>query len=130
MSTPREMTRKDERLLGNLRGRLVATPSVDIFESDDAYVIEADVPGVSQEHVTLRLENGELTLEGQWSVQEPEGATALAREFNPTDFRRTFLLPDTVTGDQVSASLKDGVLTVRIPKTEAVKPRTIQIRAG
>jgi HSP20 family protein len=130
MSHKHEMTRPDERLPSNLRGRLVSAPPVDIFENDEEYVLEADVPGVSQDHVTLRLENGELTLEGQWSVPEIEGATVLAREFRPVDFRRAFVLPDTVDAEKVSAALKDGVLTVRIPKIEAVKPRSIQINAG
>ena len=130
MSRKNEMTRQDENLPSNLRGRLVAAPPVDIYESDDAYVVEADVPGVAQDRVTLRLENGELALEGQWSVPEIEGATVLAREFRPVDFRRSFVLPDTVDAANVSASLKDGVLTVRIPKAESVKPRSIQIRPG
>ncbi len=130
MSRKNEMTRQDENLPSNLRGRLVAAPPVDIYESDEEYVVEADVPGVAQDRVTLRLENGELALEGQWSVPEMEGATVLAREFRPVDFRRSFVLPDTVDAAKVSASLKDGVLTVRIPKAESVKPRSIQIRAG
>ncbi|MBN1336186.1 MAG: Hsp20/alpha crystallin family protein [Deltaproteobacteria bacterium] len=130
MSNKHEMTRQDERLPSNLRGRLVATPPVDIYENDEEYVLEADVPGVAQDRVTLRLENGELSLEAQWSVPEIEGATVLAREFRPVDFRRSFVLPDTVDAEKVSASLKDGVLTVRIPKGEAVRPRSIQIRAG
>jgi len=130
MSRKHEMTRQDERLPSNLEGRLVAAPPVDIYENSDEYVLEADVPGVSQDHVTLCLENGELSLEARWSAPEVEGATVLAREYRPVDFRRTFVLPDTVDAGKVSASLKDGVLTVRIPKAEAVKPRSIEIRAG
>jgi len=130
MSRKHEMTRPEEQLPSNLRGRLVAAPPVDIYENDEEYVLEADVPGVAQDRVTLRLENGELAFEGQWSVPEIEGATVLAREFRPVDFRRTFILPDTVDGDKVSASLKDGVLTVRIPKAASVRPRSIEIRAG
>jgi len=129
MSTPNAVSQKDQHLSPSLRGRAVIAPPVDIFENDDGFLIVADLPGVSADKVDIRLENGELTIHGAWSLPEPEGA-ALAGEYRPADYKRSFYVPDSIDVDRIAADLKDGVLSLHLPRSEAVKPRSIQVRAG
>lgn len=128
MPTTHPMTRKDEeKMTRNLRGRAVATPPVDIYENEREYLLHADLPGVKSEQLQIRLDNGELTLEATWSVDEVKDASPVVREYVPTDYRRTFILPDSVDANAVTAELKNGLLTIHLPKSEASRPRTIQI---
>jgi len=128
MSTNQEVTRKDMRNPQSLRGKPVVAPTVDVFENKDGYLVLADLPGVSPDRLNVRLEQGELLVEGTWDSQEPDNP--VAREFRPTDFRRLFLVPDAIDAEGVEATLTNGVLHVKIPKSEAVKPRQIKINVG
>jgi len=129
MDNDTAITRKEEQLPRSIRGRAVVAPPVDIFENDDNFLITADLPGVAAEKVDIRLEQGELTIHGSWSKEEPAGSP-LASEYQPTDFRRSFTVPDTIDVSGITAELTDGVLQVTLPKTEAVKPRRIAVKAG
>ncbi|MFH1463515.1 MAG: Hsp20/alpha crystallin family protein [Pseudomonadota bacterium] len=129
MSTPNAISQKDQHLSPSLRGRAVIAPPVDIFENDDGFLIVADLPGVAADKVDIRLENGELTIQGTWSLPEPEG-TAMASEYRAADYKRSFYVPDTIDVDGIEAHLAQGVLSVRLPRSEAVKPRSIAVRAG
>ncbi|MGM0554553.1 MAG: Hsp20/alpha crystallin family protein [Pseudomonadota bacterium] len=104
------------------------SPAVDIREESDAYVVEADVPGVDPKDIELHMENGVLTLRGERkheSEEEKEGYKRVER-MRGTFFRR-FSLPDTADADNISARSKNGVLEVRIPKQARVQPRRIEI---
>jgi len=89
---------------------------VDIFETSQEFLLVADVPGVNPGDVDLRFENGELTLSGTRTGPRP-GA-----------FSRSFTVSDVVAADRIAAEMKHGVLTVRLPKTETVKPKKIAIQ--
>ncbi|MDY0269097.1 Hsp20/alpha crystallin family protein [Trichloromonas sp.] len=102
------------------------TPAVDIFENDDALTLVADLPGVSKEHLELGIDRQVLTIEGRFDRAE-EGA--LYREFCGCGFYRRFHLPDNLDLNQTNAELKDGVLTLRLPKAASAKPRRIEITA-
>lgn len=93
-------------------------PPVDIFETQDAIVIQVDVPGVAKEDVTLRVEKNEL------SVQ----ATRRESREGPFAYQRAFNLPQDVDGDGIVADLAKGVLTLTLPRKASAKPRTIPIR--
>jgi HSP20 family protein len=95
------------------------TPRVDVLETEQEFLVLADVPGVKPEDVDIRFEQGEMTIHGR----RPAG-----RDESPVDYHRTFAVAETVAADKISAELKDGVLTVRLPKTEAVKPKRIAVR--
>lgn len=105
-----------------------ATPRVDIYENEEEYLILADVPGSSEDAIRVDLHQGELVLAASRSAVE-EG-TALLREFDPLPFRRTFRVPDSIDANAVSAKVSRGVLTVHLPKSAAVRPRKIPVRAG
>lgn len=108
--------------------RPVVAPPVDVYENDHELLLVADLPGVDREHLNLRLENEELTIEGRWSLEE-EGSL-LAGSFRPMDYRRSFAMPQTIDAEKVSAELKGGVLRVHLPKAEAYRPRQIKVTAG
>ncbi|MCA9712352.1 MAG: Hsp20/alpha crystallin family protein [Myxococcales bacterium] len=106
----------------------VLTPAVDVLESADEYRVIADLPGVAQEDVRLDLERGELTLVAKRSPAREGEALAQGRAAG--DFRRVFRIPEEVDASKVQASLSDGVLVVRLPKSDRTKPRRIAINAA
>jgi HSP20 family molecular chaperone IbpA len=102
-------------------------PRVDVYENDAEYLVLADLPGVAQEALSLRLDKRELTLEAQVTPQKGE---SLLTEFAPTAWRRVFTVPRNVEVDAIGASLNHGVLTLRLPKAERHKPRQIPVRVA
>lgn len=102
------------------------TPAVDIFESADReYVIKADLPEMKREDIHLTFENNILTLSGERTLNYTEQLHRSERFHGP--FSRSFTLPNTVDGNRISAAYKDGVLTVRVPQREEVKPKQIEV---
>ena len=106
---------------------VTVTPRVDVLETEDEFLLLADLPGVKPEEVDIRFEKGELTLHGRRPAAHV-GKDAAMREYEATSYQRTFAVADTVAADKISAELKNGVLTVRLPKVEAVKPKKITVR--
>ena len=100
------------------------SPRVDIYENDREFLIVADVPGVKADAVDARLEAGELRIHGTQST------CAEAQEFSPAQFARSFRIPDGVDPKGVKAEMKNGVLRVRLAKSEAARPRQIEVCAG
>jgi len=107
--------------------RAVAPP-VDVFENADEVLLVADVPGVSNDQIDVRVENGTLTLQARRSAEN--GGTALAREYEVVDFARTFRIPAGIDVANISAEAKNGTVLVRLPKVAAVKPRKVAVRPG
>jgi HSP20 family protein len=107
----------------------VWSPPVDLEETDDAWVVEADLPGVKKGDVSIEVRDNELAIQGE--VKERERSGVLRRRTRRTgqfDYRVT--LPGEVDADNVEAQLNDGVLTVRVPKPERAKPRRIDVKGG
>lgn len=105
-------------------------PAVDIFDEDEAIVLHAEVPGMSSGELDVQVEGSLLTLSGQRKLErESTQGRAHRRERIPGAFRRSFMLPKTVDGDAIHASLKDGVLTLRIPKKNAPDRRRIEVKS-
>jgi len=94
------------------------TPAVDVYESEHELLVVADLPGVTQERLDIQIDPPELRIEAK-----ADGAEGVV-------WRRSFTLDERIDGPKVSAELKNGVLTVRLPKADEVKPRRIAIRAG
>lgn len=114
-------------------GTLPATeawaPFADVSETDDAYLIEADLPGVKHDDIDIELSERELIITGE--LKERERTGTLRRSTRRTGrFEFRTLLPGDVSTEGVSATLKEGVLTVSVPKAERTKPRHIQITRG
>jgi len=102
------------------------TPLANILETKDAYVLEAEMPGVTKEGLDVSVENGELTIVGRRAPVAPQGQ-ALYRESRGFDYRRTFEIDPSIDAARISAKLDQGVLTLTLPKAESVKPRKIAV---
>ncbi|HEX7084445.1 MAG TPA: Hsp20/alpha crystallin family protein [Gaiellaceae bacterium] len=103
------------------------TPAVDLEEAEDAYIVEAELPGVKREDVEVELLGNELSIAGECKERERKGA--VRRQGRRTGrFEYRLSLPHDVKGDNVEASLSEGVLTVRVPKAERAQRRTIEVK--
>jgi HSP20 family protein len=102
-------------------------PACDITESADEYVVLAEMPGCDPAGIDLHFDGGVLSIYGK--VAPRQGETAyLAKEFEVGDFSRTFNVTDSIDSARISAEYADGILTLRLPKAEAAKPRKIEVR--
>jgi HSP20 family protein len=111
------------------RGGVYFTPRVDIFEDEKELTLLAEVPGVKPEDVNLRYENGELLLHGRVKPCEAH-RVPLLQEYEEGDFYRVFTIHESIDAGRISAECKNGVLTVHLPKVEAVRPRQINVVGG
>lgn len=105
-------------------------PAVNVFEDAEGITLEADMPGVSKDRLHLQADRDSLLVEGDVHVAMPEGMEALHADLRATRYSRSFALSRELDTDGIEASLKDGVLTLRIPKRAEVRPRKIEVRAG
>jgi HSP20 family protein len=104
-------------------------PAVDIEELEDAYVVEAEVPGVKREDVNIEMSGNELTISGEIKVREREGIIR-RRTRRVGEFEFRVVLPNEVNAEAIDAKLNDGVLTVRIPKAEHAQRRRIEVKSA
>lgn len=102
------------------------TPKVNIFETPEGYVLEAEMPGVGKDGVEITVEGTEITLTGRRRVEAGAGES-LFRERHVVDYRRVFELDPAIDTTKVSAKMEQGILTVTLPKSERVKPRKIAV---
>ncbi len=102
------------------------SPRVNITETKDGYLLEAEMPGVRKEDLEISLDNNELTLLGR-RQPEPQGFDLLYRESNGLSYRRSFALDLTIDTGKIEAKMDNGVLKLHLPKAEQVKPRKIAI---
>lgn len=112
--------------LNNGENRTIVPPA-DIYETEDQYVIKADMPSVKKEGVDITLDNNKLKIKG--SVDESLKKTENLRhmEYTLYDYYREFDVGDDIENDNIKAEIYDGVLTITLPKKEEVKPRKIEI---
>ncbi|KAF0184155.1 MAG: molecular chaperone [Nitrospirae bacterium] len=111
------------------RPRRVYTPTVDIVEAKDVIEVHADMPGVDESCVELKLEKNVLTIYGKVEAEIPENHRLAAAEYGVGDYQRVFTLSDEVDREKIEATVKNGVLRIVLPKAAAVKTRKIAVRA-
>lgn len=104
-------------------------PRLDVTESDTAYDVYVDLPGIKQENVDVSLTSNVLTIKGKRHSETSEKHEGVTRE-ESGEFERSLTLPEGIQGDKVEAKMQDGVLSLHIPKTESAAPRRININAG
>jgi HSP20 family molecular chaperone IbpA len=102
-------------------------PVTDVFETDQALTLKLEMPGVAKDRVEVRVENDVLTIEGRIDFGVYENLRPLYTEYNVGNYARTFQLSSTIEQDGISAALKDGVMTLVLPKVERAKPRKIRV---
>jgi HSP20 family protein len=115
-----------ERPVERIDRRRTVTPPVDVLENADEILVLADVPGAQTDSITVRLDKDQLYLHAR-SPDDSAGHTRLAGRAS-ADYVRTFIVPPGIDGNKIAAEMKDGVLKIHLPKSEALKPRTIQVR--
>lgn len=116
------MTRGGQTCRGGFR------PNVDILEQSDAFILRADVPGATGKDVDIQFEKGVLSLRAEVAPREPSGRKPLAREYGVGGFAREFRIGEGIDMAAVTAECANGVLTLRLPKAEAAKPRRIEVK--
>ncbi len=106
-------------------------PAVDIFETEDGITLQADMPGVSKDRLDVRIDGTNLLVEGSIGILPQDKAQQpLYADVRSAVYRRSFMLSNEFEASKIDANLKDGVLTVRIPKRPELRPRRIEVRSG
>ncbi len=128
MDKAKEIVKQDEKNVEKTHELYEATPAVDIYENDNEILLHADMPGVTKENISVDIDNGKLSISGVRKL-ETEGA-ATYEEFSDVEYVRSFSVPQTIDVEKVEAELKSGVLKLHLPKSEAAKPRQIEIKTA
>jgi len=102
-------------------------PALNTWEDDNGAWIEAELPGLSMDDMEVLVNGTELTINGERKAPEANGATWYRRERSHGRFSRTLTLPWTIDADKVEAKFQDGVLTIRLPRSEASKPKKVKV---
>jgi HSP20 family molecular chaperone IbpA len=105
-------------------------PPADIFEDADGITLCLDMPGVAKERLNIQTDKNTLTIDGDVQIAMAQGMEAVYAEVHSTHYRRSFTLSGELESDKTEANLKDGVLTLRIPKRAELRPRRIDVRAA
>ncbi|HYE35166.1 Hsp20/alpha crystallin family protein [Methylocaldum sp.] len=108
----------------------VLNPPVDICEDAEGITLVADMPGVSRDRLNIEVDKNTLLIEGDAHFDMPEGIQALYADIHSTRYRRSFALSPELESNNIDATLKDGVLTLRIPKRAELRPRKIEVRVN
>ncbi len=124
---PRE---KQELEAEGTRPGPVFRPDVDVLERPDAFVIFADLPGADDSSVEVRLEKGTLSLDAQLAISPSEEWTPLHTEYRAGGYHREFRISEEIDAASVSATMRNGVLELHLPKSAQRQPRSIRIQAG
>jgi len=114
--------------VGNYESDTVWSPKVDIIDNDDSYELKAELPGLKKKDINISVEDGTLTISGDKKMEEEKKEKNYhLRESYYGKFERSFRLPKDVEYDNIKAEFNDGVLDVRIPKSEKAKPKQISV---
>ena len=105
----------------------IIVPSVDIYETDNDFVITAEMPGVDKDGIDITLENNELEINGKINGNLPDSENLKYAEFRLYNYHRKFNVGDTIDSTALKAALDNGILTVTLPKKEEIKPRKIEV---
>ncbi|MFG6415828.1 Hsp20/alpha crystallin family protein [Roseateles sp. DC23W] len=115
---------------GDRANERAASPAVDVLEDETGITLLADMPGVSRDNLDLRVEGDALHIEGCVQAPTPAGLEAIYAELRVPRYRRSFTLSRELDTARIDANLKDGVLTLRIPKQVHAQPRRITVNAA
>ena len=109
---------------------LALAPAVDIYENAQGITVQADMPGVSKDGLSIHADRNSLVIEGNAVIDVPAAMEAIHAEVQATRYRRSFALSGELDAERIEATLKDGVLTLRIPKRAEFRPRKVEVRVG
>ena len=126
MNSVQKMTEPQEA------GKVLAVllPPVDVIEDESGITVNADMPGVTKENLTIRIEGGALTIDAPLTLGESNNLNAVYSETRSAHYKRSFTLSRELDTTKIDAAIKDGVLKLHVPKLEHAKPRRIEVRAA
>lgn len=129
---PRELQTREKPLVESegTRPGAVFRPDVDIVETADAFLVTADLPGVDDKHVDVRLEKGVLTIDATLASLPEQSWTPLHTEYQLGGYHREFRLSEAIDADRISGRMQDGVLELQLPKSEKLRPRQITVQSA
>jgi HSP20 family protein len=132
MASTQELQVQKKRELENKEETTVPArtfvPTADIYEAQDALTVILEMPGVEKKNVEVRVENGILSVGGRLDLGKYQGLMPLYTEYNIGNYSRSFRLPSQIDQNKIGAEMKDGVLSLILPKGEEAKPKTIQVK--
>jgi HSP20 family protein len=128
MNTTSNLARPQSSAPERVKEQVTVAPFVDVYENKDELLLIADVPGAAKDGISVHFDKGELTIEAR-RVDETKG-TPLAAESRPCDYFRAFTVPQGIDASRIDAQLSAGVLRLRLPKSDAAKPRRIEVKVG
>jgi HSP20 family molecular chaperone IbpA len=128
MNNDESITHRDEARSTNGHGIPPVAPPCDVYENADEYLVVADMPGVEENAIDIKLDRAKLTIVGRRDSRS--NGTVLESEPRPRVYLRTFQVPDAVDAAQIKAELERGVLTVHLPKGPQARVRKIAVTAG
>jgi HSP20 family protein len=120
----RELEKKQETTIP----ARVFLPTADIYEDEDELTVILEMPGVDKDNVEIRVEDGVLNVDGRLDFSKYQGLQPLYTEYNIGNYSRSFSLSNKIDQNRIAAEIKDGVLSLKLPKMEEAKPRTIQVK--
>ena len=106
----------------------IFVPDADIYESEDVLTVILEMPGVAKDNVKVGVEDGLLMVEGQLDLSKYQGLRPIYTEYNIGHYARNFQLSSKIDQNKITASMKDGVLSLTLPKVEEAKPRKIEVK--
>ena len=132
MASSQELQVQKKRELENKEETTIPTrtflPAADIFEGQNDLTLILEMPGVEKNNVEVHVEGGVLNVEGRLDLAKYQGMQPLYTEYNIGHYSRSFRLSSKIDQNKIAAEMKDGVLTLKLPKAEEAKPRTIQVK--
>ncbi len=126
VTTQREQRTPAQNNENNRRETQYLSPEVNIYETKEGYVLEAEMPGVNKDGLEITLEGTEITITGH-RTEETVPGEAMLRESTASNYRRVFDLDPAIDTSKIAARMEQGVLTLALPKSEQVKPRKIKV---
>jgi HSP20 family molecular chaperone IbpA len=130
MTEKKEVTAQESKTVQQSETERPMLPAVDIFEDSTGITLQADMPGVSKDRLDIQIDSDTLSIEGKADIPMLPSMEAIYADVRSTHYQRSFSLSRELDGEKVEASLKEGVLTLRIPKREKYQPRKIEVSVG
>jgi HSP20 family molecular chaperone IbpA len=134
MNTPTQLANRNPGMVGNpsdaMKKGAAIVPAVDIYEDAHGITLWADLPGVSRDRLKVQVQDGNLFIEGEASVDTPESLRLQHADIREPRFARAFSLSADFDIAKIDANLTDGVLKLTIPRREEARPRRIEVRVG
>ena len=127
MSDKAELVKRDTEIIEQNRRIPTVSPLVDIYENDDEILLHAEMPGVEKDNIKVNIDNGTLILSAIRNLGAKGSATW--EEFGDVQYKRSFSVPQSIDVSKIDAELKNGVLRLHLPKSEAAKSRQIEIKS-